>query len=91
MKASIDITNELHRGIKAKTAGEGCKFHDVTIGLFRQWIDEIFLNSQDFDKGPVFYVFIAEYDSRVQRFESGQAPASTSDELDGKVADILAR
>ena len=39
MKTTIDIPDELYRRIKAKIAGEGGKIRDVTIGLFRQWID----------------------------------------------------
>lgn len=39
MKATIDIPDDLYRKVKAKTAGEGRKIRDVTIGLFRQWLD----------------------------------------------------
>ena len=52
MKASIDIPDELYRRIKAKTAGDGCKIRDVTIGLFRQWIDGEIVTPEKKDHAP---------------------------------------
>lgn len=40
MKATIDIPDELYRRVKAKTALKGRAVRDVTIELFRKWIDE---------------------------------------------------
>lgn len=36
MKATIDIPDDLYRKVKAKTAAEGRKIREVTVGLFRQ-------------------------------------------------------
>jgi len=40
MKATIDIPDELHRKVKAKSAIEGRTVRDVTIQLFRAWVGD---------------------------------------------------
>lgn len=40
MKATIDIPDELYRRVKARTAQEGRRIREVTVGLFQQWLDE---------------------------------------------------
>jgi hypothetical protein len=40
MKATIDIPDELYRKVKAKSALEGRPVRDVTVQLFRKWVDE---------------------------------------------------
>lgn len=40
MKATIDIPDDLYRRVKAKTAMNGRAIRDVTIELFRNWINE---------------------------------------------------
>jgi len=40
MKATIDIPEELHRKVKAKSALEGRSVREVTVQLFRQWVGE---------------------------------------------------
>lgn len=40
MKATIDIPDELYRKVKAKSALEGRPVRDVTVQLFRKWIDD---------------------------------------------------
>jgi len=39
MKTTIDIPDELYRRVKAKTALKGRAVRDVTIELFRNWVD----------------------------------------------------
>jgi len=39
MKATIDIPTDLYRLVKAKSALEGRRIRDVTIELYRQWLD----------------------------------------------------
>ena len=38
MKATIDVPEELYRQVKAKSALEGRKVREVTVGLFREWV-----------------------------------------------------
>ena len=40
MKATIDIPDDLYRRVKAKTALKGRAVRDVTIELFRNWVQE---------------------------------------------------
>jgi hypothetical protein len=40
MKATIDIPDDLYRRVKAKTALEGRAVCEVTIELFRNWLQE---------------------------------------------------
>jgi hypothetical protein len=40
MKATIDIPDDVYRKVKAKSALEGRPVRDVTVQLFRQWLDE---------------------------------------------------
>jgi len=40
MKATIEIPDDLYRKVKAKSALEGRPVRDVTVQLFRQWLDE---------------------------------------------------
>jgi hypothetical protein len=55
MKATIDIPDEIYRKVKAKSAEEGRKIREVTIGLFRQWIDGEIVTPEKEDRasGPV--------------------------------------
>ena len=47
MKATIDIPDDLYRRVKAKTALKGRAVRDVTIELFRNWLQEAETTSQD--------------------------------------------
>ncbi len=40
MKTTIDIPDELYRKVKAKCALLGQKVRDVTVDLYRQWLEE---------------------------------------------------
>ena len=40
MKATIDIPDDLYRRVKARTAQEGRRIREVTVGLYLQWLDE---------------------------------------------------
>jgi hypothetical protein len=40
MKATIDIPDDLYRRVKANTALKGRTVRDVTIELFRNWVQE---------------------------------------------------
>ena len=40
MKATIDVPDDLYRRVKAKTALEGRAVREVTIELFRNWLQE---------------------------------------------------
>jgi hypothetical protein len=40
MKATIDVPDDLYRRVKAKTALEGRAVREVTIELFRNWVQE---------------------------------------------------
>jgi hypothetical protein len=40
MKATISIPDELYRSVKAKSALLGRSVRDVTVELFRRWVDE---------------------------------------------------
>jgi len=40
MKATIDVSDELYRRVKAKTALQGRAVREVTIELFRNWLEE---------------------------------------------------
>ena len=40
MKATIDIPDDIYRRVKAKTALKGRAVRDVTIELFRNWLQE---------------------------------------------------
>jgi hypothetical protein len=39
MKATVDIPNDLYRRVKAKSALEGRPVREVTVQLFRGWVD----------------------------------------------------
>ena len=39
MKATIDIPEDLYRRVKARTAEEGLRIREVTVELFRKWLD----------------------------------------------------
>lgn len=39
MKATIDIPDELYRQVKAKSALLGKSVREVTVELFRQWVE----------------------------------------------------
>lgn len=39
MKATIDIPDELYRKVKAKSALLGKPIREVTVELFRQWVE----------------------------------------------------
>lgn len=40
MKATIEVPDELYRRVKAKTALEGRAIREVTIELYRKYVDE---------------------------------------------------
>jgi hypothetical protein len=40
MKATIEIPDELYRRVKAKSALDGRTIREVTIELYRAWIDQ---------------------------------------------------
>jgi hypothetical protein len=40
MKATIDVPDDLYRRVKAKTALQGRAVREVTIELFRNWLEE---------------------------------------------------
>jgi len=40
VKATVDIPDELYRKVKAKSALEGRPVRDVTVQLFRKWVEE---------------------------------------------------
>jgi len=40
MKATIDIPDDLHRQVKARSALSGRSIRDVTIELYRRWLGE---------------------------------------------------
>ena len=39
MKTTIDIPDDLYRRVKAKSALEGKAVREVTIGLYREWLE----------------------------------------------------
>ena len=39
MKATVDIPDDLYRRVKAKSALEGRPVGEVTVQLFRRWVD----------------------------------------------------
>jgi len=56
MKATIDIPDDLYRRVKAKTALKGRAVRDVTIELFRNWLQEAETTSQDQRKQTASWV-----------------------------------
>jgi hypothetical protein len=40
MKATIDVPDELYRRVKAKAALQGRAIRDVTVELFRRWLEQ---------------------------------------------------
>lgn len=40
MKATIDLPDDLYRQVKAKSALEGRAVREVTIELYRRWLEE---------------------------------------------------
>lgn len=52
MKATIDIPDELYRKVKAKSALEGRAVREVTIELYRQWVEGRVVTAQP---GPTAY------------------------------------
>ncbi len=40
MKATIEVPDDLYRRVKAKSALQGLPVREVTIQLFRRWLDE---------------------------------------------------
>lgn len=40
MKTTIDIPDDLYRRVKAKSALQGKRIRDLTIELYRRWLEE---------------------------------------------------
>ncbi len=40
MKTTIDIPEDLYRRVKAKSALQGVRIRDLTIALYRRWLEE---------------------------------------------------
>jgi hypothetical protein len=68
MKATIDIPDDLYRRVKAKTALKGRAVRDVTIELYRKWVEE----SDDLPVGTV-----EERKSWVDELRNLQIPPGT--------------
>ena len=51
MKATVDIPDDLYRRVKAKSALEGRPVREVTVQLFRGWVDATATPGPD-DKTP---------------------------------------
>jgi len=56
MKATIDIPDDLYRRVKAKTALKGRSVRDVTIELFRNWVQEPRSTTHASGESPVSWV-----------------------------------
>ncbi|MFM8657256.1 MAG: hypothetical protein ACKOD5_09015 [Chthoniobacterales bacterium] len=56
MKATIDIPDDLYRRVKAKTALKGRAVRDVTIELFRNWVQETGSTNPAAGESPVSWV-----------------------------------
>ena len=56
MKATIDIPDDLYRRVKAKTALKGRAVRDVTIELFRNWVQEAGNTTHAAGESPVSWV-----------------------------------
>jgi hypothetical protein len=52
MKATVDIPDDLYRRVKAKSALEGRPVREVTVQLFRRWVDTATPSGAE-DKVPV--------------------------------------
>lgn len=76
MKATIDIPDDLYRRVKAKTALKGRAVRDVTIELFRNWLQEPETTSQDQRKQTASWV-----DQLLEHAVSADRPGPTAREI----------
>jgi hypothetical protein len=52
MKATIEIPDELYRRVKAEAAWEGRPIREVTIELYRRWLEEDSESANEADSPP---------------------------------------
>jgi hypothetical protein len=56
MKVTIDVPDDLYRRVKAKTALQGRAVREVTIELFRNWLEESETNAKERTGKPASWV-----------------------------------
>ncbi len=72
MKATIDVPDDLYRKVKAKTALQGRAVREVTIELYRRWLEQ--------DEAPMPPA-VSAYDMMKEscgKFHSGTGDLSTN-------------
>ena len=86
MKATIDIPDDLYRRVKAKTALKGRAVRDVTIELFRNWVQEPGSTTHAAGESPASWV-----DQLLEHAVPADRPGPTAREILQKDRDRLER
>ncbi len=86
MKVTIDIPDDLYRRVKAKTTSKGRGVRDVTIELFRNWVQEPGSTTHAAGESPVSWV-----DQLLGHAVPADRPGPTAREILGKDRNRLER
>ena len=78
MKTTIDIPEEVYRRVKAKSALQGRRVREVTLELYRRWLDE---DTEDSSVGESATLWLDEFLRLGEAASRNAPPGPTATEV----------